>query len=175
MKSWLPIVAGLGLALVGCSGQAPEHARPSPAKNAPQPSPTAPGQSATVGTPSAGCADEPPLALHAQAVVSPAGVGLSVIHAGTHTVKLASAVALLDVDGKVVNAEALHLQRSCTAETCVALDPGAELVSPPWLGSSDDERCGNLVRPAQPGSYQLVVRSCACKHEQRVVVQWPPQ
>lgn len=172
-----------GLAHPGCSGQAPEHARPSPAKSVPGASeaegqPQATGATpAEAGAPSADCSQEPPLALRVQAQVGPAGIGLSVINGGPKAVRLSSAVALLDARGQTVDAEALRVRRSCAAEACVALEPGAELLSPPWLGLSDargELDCGELVRPSQPGSYQLVLRSCECKREQRVVVPWPP-
>jgi hypothetical protein len=170
---WGALLLLLGLAHTGCSGQAPEHARSSPAKSAPQ----APASATPLeaGEPTPKCSQESPLALQLQAHVSPAGIGLSVLNGGPKSVRLSSVVALVDANGQTLDAEALHVQRTCAAEPCVTLDPGAELLSPPWLGSSNGERCGSLVRPSsQPGTYQLIVRSCECKHEQRVAVQWPP-
>ncbi|MFT3926070.1 MAG: hypothetical protein QM778_26235 [Myxococcales bacterium] len=160
-----------GLVLAGCSGQAPEHARPSPtpSPNTNQPSP--PASNADMGAAAAAC---PPLTLALTAQVSAAGIGLSVIARGDRAVRLASEVALLDGStGKVMQSPALQLQRTCAAERCVTLEPGAELLAPSWLGLADGERCGEQLHPAQAGTYALAVRACDCSATQQVTVSWP--
>ena len=119
------------------------------------------------------CTQRAPLALKLEPQVSPDGIGLSVINRGPSAVRLARSVALVAPAGSVVNANALALSHTCAVEECTTLEPGGELLSPPWLGQSDGERCGAPVRPSQSGSYELVVRSCdECPRDQRVAVEW---
>ncbi len=116
------------------------------------------------------------MALKLEAQVSPDGIGLSVLNRGPTAVRLARSVALhagtSSSSGRLIDADALALSRTCVVEACTTLEPGAELLSPPWLGHSGGERCGALVRPPEPGPYELVVRSCECAREQRLAVEW---
>jgi hypothetical protein len=156
-----------------CGGQAPEQGRAAHEQvEQARPEAAAPASSST--QPGAECGHRPALALKLSAQVTPDGIALSVINGGPQSVRLASDVALTSA-GRPVAGQAIHLRRTCAAEDCIALEPGAELLSPPWfnhVGSA--ERCGTLLAPAQPGSYELVVRSCECAQEQRLAVEWPP-
>lgn len=171
MKSTFAFLSTLVYA--SCGGQAPEQGRAAqePTEQA-RPDATAPNPSST-GTDS-NCAQRPALRLKLSAHATPDGIALSVVNPGPQSVRLASAVAL-SAAGRPVDPQALHLLRTCAAEDCVTLEPGAELLSPPWFKRiGDTARCGTLLTPAQPGSYDLVVRSCECAQEQRVAVEWPP-
>jgi len=169
MKSAFALLAALTYASCGGrTSEQPQTPRETPAPAAPVDAGSA---SAPKGT---DCATRAPLALKLEAQVSPDGVGLSVINRGSTAVRLARSVALHTgaAPGRVVEANALALSHTCAVEECTTLEPGGELLSPPWLGQSDGERCGTRVRPPQSGSYELVVRSCECPLEQRVAVEW---
>jgi|GEM_PF-6108876 len=174
LRALLPLLA------CSCSGQAPEHARPATTGNAasapaeraaPAPS-TAPSATATPT-----CRE--PLSLVLTSQVTAAGVGLSLINRGASEVRLAAEVALVPAgvpagSSQPEQAAALRLQHTCAEEPCVSLAPGGELMAPRWLGARDGERCGSLARPAQAGSFELVVRACDCSDSQRLAVSWPP-
>jgi hypothetical protein len=161
------------LVYASCGEQAPEQGRAA-REQAEQARPDAAAPSPSLPGTGPNCAQPPPLTLKLSAQATPSGIALSVVNPGPRSVRLASAVAL-SAAGRAVDAQALHLLRTCAAEECVALEPGAELLSPPWFNHvGDAERCGTLLTPTQPGTYELVVRSCECAQEQRVTVEWPP-
>jgi hypothetical protein len=108
-----------------------------------------------------------------------AGVGLHVMTGSAERVELAAPVLVTRTgapDARAAEpppgARALTLRLDCTQQGCVTLDPGSELLAPPWLGQIEGERCDALYRPEVPGEYELVVRSCRGDAEARARFRW---
>lgn len=108
---------------------------------------------------------------------APEGVGLRVANAGAERVELAAPVLVMrrGTPAQAPAAQALTLRLDCAQRGCVALDPGSELLAPPWLGQIEGERCDTLFRPPAPGEYELVVRSCRGDAEARARFRWESQ
>jgi hypothetical protein len=106
-----------------------------------------------------------PLALALSVERTPQGVGLHVANTSQERVELASPVL-------VAGALALSLRLDCAHQGCVTLEPGSELLAPPWLGQIEGERCDALYRPQQAGDYEFVVKACRGGAEARVRFRW---
>ena len=150
------LLAGGVLLAYGCTRREPAHQVEGPAARADVSA--APAESAHPP------ARALPLALSVER--SPQGVGLHVANTSGERVELAAPVQLSGA-GQV-----LELRLDCEHQGCVALDPGSELLAPPWLGQVEGERCGALFRPPRPGDYELVVKACRGDAEARVRFRW---
>ena len=114
-----------------------------------------------------------PLSLTLSVERTPAGIGLHVVNHGPERVELSPfVIATGQSPGAPTLAEALHLRLACGQQGCVKLDPGSELLAPPWLGQIEGERCDALFRPPHAGAYELVVKACGESGEARTRFVW---